>query len=343
MSTWVEPVAPADVDLETIEENKNTIKVNNVDSDDRDRPAIWAINSNAGASALALRVDGKLEVNGHMVNANDSIEVDAEFHVNDLLAAEAQLHVVGGITAESYALIDGRISAGDINDANNAALHATNSNIGANARAVKATGMSEMVANVNVDADTTGLKVSNASARAGSRALMVDGKSQFDGATTFNNDVTFDDGEVTCNVELHVDNTLFAEENLHVEGDIRGIGGITLDGNIDLEGQLTVGPENSAGIIDAGGAVLTPQNLKIGTGTTTNDVQLGRAGQNFDIFTQARHNSNGVVLNDDASLTAGTGIGFIVNAVGHGNGPSIDFYVNGAVQGWLDTTGFVNA
>jgi len=46
------------------------------------------------------------------------------------------------------------------------------------------------------------------------------------------------------------------------------------------------------------------------------------------------------VLNDAASLTAGTGIGFVVNSVGHGNGPSIDFYINGVMVRYCDVTGW---
>ncbi len=113
--------------------------------------------------------------------------------------------------------------------------------------------------------------------------------------------------------------------------------------DLNVDGDLKVGPTDDGGVIDSGGTVVSPQHLKIGTSTDTEDVLIGRADQTVDMMAQARMNSNGIVMNGASSVTDALGIGFVVNAVGHGNGASIDFYINGVVQGWLDATGFVNA
>ena len=113
--------------------------------------------------------------------------------------------------------------------------------------------------------------------------------------------------------------------------------------DLNVGGDLKVGPTDDGGVIDSGGTPAAIQHLKIGTGTGTKDVTIGRAGRTVDMMAQARMNSNGIVMNGASSVTDAAGIGFVVNAVGHGNGASIDFYINGVVEGWLDSTGFVNA
>jgi len=119
-------------------------------------------------------------------------------------------------------------------------------------------------------------------------------------------------------------------------------GSLQVDGNVDFDGALQVGPAADAGEIDAGG---TPnaQKLKIGTSEQTDDIIIGRAGQTIDMFGQVRMNSNGIVM--DNSVDVLTGNGMIFNPDGHPGPlePCIDFYINGAVVGYVDANGWNNA
>jgi len=107
-----------------------------------------------------------------------------------------------------------------------------------------------------------------------------------------------------------------------------------------VQGDLFVGPNNGAGKINSGGTVANPQNLSIGAGTETANLQLGRAGQLVDFNTLLRMNGNGMIMNNAASLTAANGFGIVLNPVGWGNGPSYDFYFNGMVLRYCDATGW---
>ncbi len=113
--------------------------------------------------------------------------------------------------------------------------------------------------------------------------------------------------------------------------------------DLNVGGDLKVGPDDGGGFIDSGGTVVSPQHLKIGTSTDTEDVLIGRANQTVEMMAQARLNSNGIVMNDAASVNdvPTAGCGMIFNDAGHGNGDSIDFYTGGTLRGWLDSTGFV--
>jgi hypothetical protein len=64
MSTWVQAVPPANIDLETIAANRNTIKVNDVHNAGQPlvaKVALHAINTGNNADDRALKVQGKSE------------------------------------------------------------------------------------------------------------------------------------------------------------------------------------------------------------------------------------------------------------------------------------------
>ena len=104
-------------------------------------------------------------------------------------------------------------------------------------------------------------------------------------------------------------------------------------------GVLKVGALAGAGSIDANG---TPNamNLNIGTNGSTANVNIGRATQTIDMFATERLNSNEVVVNAVANLANGASAGFVYNGAGHGNGKSIDFWIDGAMRGYIDVTGW---
>ena len=115
---------------------------------------------------------------------------------------------------------------------------------------------------------------------------------------------------------------------------------VDVKGRIDAEEHVRVGTGAIDGKVDASA---TNRDLKIGT-NTTNDVILSRGGKTTDIMGNTRHNSMEVIMNDAANLTAANGCGFKYNAAGHDgpNDPCIDFYINGAVVGYIDADGWHN-
>jgi len=112
-----------------------------------------------------------------------------------------------------------------------------------------------------------------------------------------------------------------------------------------VRSDLKVGLANATGRIESGGTIAAPQDLKIGANGETDDIIIGRAGQTIDMFGQARMNSNGIVMNGAGSVDAATGCGMLFNPDGHPGPamPCIDFYINGAVVGWVDANGWNNA
>jgi len=104
------------------------------------------------------------------------------------------------------------------------------------------------------------------------------------------------------------------------------------------EGHIQVGT-TAAGGDGKVDAASNNRDLKIGTDTTGN-VRLSRAGQTIDMFGQARMNSNAIILNNVATILTAGSIALIANAAGHGNGPSIDIYIGGAMVRYVDATGW---
>jgi len=104
--------------------------------------------------------------------------------------------------------------------------------------------------------------------------------------------------------------------------------------------DLTVGVAAVVGKVDSNGTGAAPQDIAVGTTNVTANVQLSRAGQTIDMFGTERLNSNEVVVNGVANLANAASAGFVYNSVGHGNGKSIDFYIDGARRGYIDVTGW---
>jgi hypothetical protein len=101
--------------------------------------------------------------------------------------------------------------------------------------------------------------------------------------------------------------------------------------------HIQVGDANNDGKVDA---AANNRDLKIGTDTTGN-VRLSRANQTIDMFGQARMNSNAIVMNNAAAHNVAGSIAMIANAVGHGNGPSIDIWINGVMVRFVDRTAWL--
>jgi hypothetical protein len=113
--------------------------------------------------------------------------------------------------------------------------------------------------------------------------------------------------------------------------------GIIAHGDIYHQGsKITIG-HGGAGQIDANTAD-GAQDLQLGTQNTTANVVLSHAGHTIDMFGQLRMNFGAVVLNSAVDLGIGNGgTGLVINQVGHGNGASIDIYINGVFVRYVDS------
>lgn len=142
--------------------------------------------------------------------------------------------------------------------------------------------------------------------------------------------------------KVYVDGNLVitgAENGLYTENDdtlligTTGGTGTIIIGDGSQNVQVNSNIRADAGIDNDG-------DLNIGTDDDTDTINLGRAGQTIDMFSQERLNGNALVVNDAVNLTALTGCGLVYNAVGWGNGPSIDFYFAGAIARYVDSAGW---
>jgi hypothetical protein len=105
-------------------------------------------------------------------------------------------------------------------------------------------------------------------------------------------------------------------------------------GLLQLEDAI-VGKEGSLGDTSSGGAVLKVTNASTTAGSS---AVRGEGPIALEAEGRIRANNNEVVLDNRDDLTAGSGIVF--NSTGHGSGPSIDFYIQGTLEGYLDSTGW---
>ena len=223
------------------------IKVNDVNNNDADRPAIFAKNSNNGANARALKVEGVSELDGKVIvpdqelddvavqitnNSSDpdgkalSATGQVKFTLPPVIHAEplAALQLVDQAGGESDRALkvdgktefDGKVIVPDLN-VNDAEVQVTNSNAGENARALRAVGVSEISATGTPG--SKGLKVTNSNGHGSSRALEVVGQ------TTM---VNQEDGDVAYNT-LNVES-----DNLHP-----GFGSLFVKGTTALHGVGT--------------------------------------------------------------------------------------------------------
>ncbi len=102
----------------------------------------------------------------------------------------------------------------------------------------------------------------------------------------------------------------------------------------EIRSTLRIGDGNNDGTIDAASAA--NRDLEIG-GNTTRNVLITRAGKYADVQGYLRMNSNELIMDGTANLA--TGCGFVYDAVGHGNGESIDVHIGGVRVGYWDALG----
>ncbi len=288
------------------------LKVTNADENG---PALYAKNDNAGANALALEVVGKAYLSS-LTRIGDHLTCEAECHVLETLFAEAEVNVVGHLNCEDAVSIDGQLAVGP----NNAAGEIDS---GGNPQDLK-------IGTRNVTSDV----------EIGRDGREVNVKGRLDAEENIRVGTAANDGEIDAADDardLKIGTDSDRTKNVIIGRDDQSV--------IVRSDMLMVGQANETGKIESGGTVAAPQDLKIGANGETDDVILGRAGQTIDMFGQERLNGNAVIMNNANAITDANGCGLLFNPDGH-PGPAmrcIDFYINGAVVGFVDANGWNNA
>ena len=176
-----------------------------------------------------------------------------------------------------------RVNDVNNNDAARPAIYAKNRNVGANARALKVEGTSELRGHVNVHGPLFITGVENGLYSKNNDPLLI-GSSVDTGEVIIGGD--HDNVRTVSN--LRVQNGLDGtNSDLNIGATNRtndvNIGRDDQDVNVvddlNVGGDLQVGAAAAAGVIDAGGDPAA-QNLQIGSGNSTADVQIGRNNQN---------------------------------------------------------------
>ena len=205
-----------------------------------------------------------------------------------------------------------RLKVTDVNnnDANQPAIHAINSNAGANALALLVEGVSKL-----------------------------EGKTQITGILEVGDKIwALGGGRITFGDEVYFDGPVLLEAGGESEGHFR------FKEDVVMWSKLNVGPGDDAGQINAmEGPGPTPRNIEIGTLNATKDVVLSRAERFVDIKGKTRLNGNELILNDAGSVLDANGLGIVKGSSGPGGSLSHDFYVDGVLVYIIDSNGGRNA
>ena len=235
----------------------------------------------------------------------------------------------------------------DTNDRGLPAIWAVNNNAGGNALALRVDGVSELNGNIFAIGGSLAIEAEVHI----NEQLFAEAAALVSGGLTCESDTDID-GQLTVgpgNAAGEIDSGGSGPnpQNLRI-----GTNNITTDVVIGRNGRdtlvrsdLKVGPADDAGLIESGGTTAAPEDLKIGTNGETNGITLGRAGVTADVQCQTRVNSNAVIMNGALAINDANGCGLMFNPDGHPGPlePCIDFYINGAVVGWVNANGWNNA
>lgn len=353
----------ANVDMESPAAGGRYLKINDYDENG---PALHTINSNAGANARGLKVEGKSEMDGHL-DIEGSINVTGA--ENGINGPDGQLWLgVSNVTdtvvishdngGEIRTLGNLRAMGGIDGDEGNLAIGATENTDDVLIGRVGRTCVVNSALQVGADEDDPAL-LDAALDDEDPRDLNIGTQNSTEDVTigrnnqdvVINGDLIIGAGLGNAGIiDAQLDGAAARELKIGTQNSTADItiGRVDQDvkiaDDLDVNGDLKVGPDNDAGKIDSGGTELSPQHLKIGNATTTKDIVLGRSGRTVDFNTQARMNGKGLVMNDAASVSeALSGCGLVFNSDGHnGGGASIDFYTEGVLRGWVDSNGFNN-
>ncbi len=379
MSTWVRQVDGQDVDLETIAANRNTIKVNDVDDGEGsgdNKIALHTKNSSTAANARAFRAEGKSDVLGDFLagpgggsllltaNKTELGKNDVKTSIKgDNIHLERNTLILGLFDSDAEAEDPLDLEIGTQESTKDVKLSRTGKTTTVQGKLEVDEGIEDVtIKSVKVgqsgsagEIDSNGTAESKQDLKIGSGAgtdSVIIGKQDHTAIVDCNLRVGRNDigGVHTSRIDAYGNNGAADHLNIGTQNHTNDVRisrsgqKALVQGDLQVDEELRVGPTGSAGKIDAGGTGQA-QDLKIGTNNTTDDVILGRAGQTIDMFGQARVNSNAVIMNDADAITDNDGCGMLFNAVGHPGPamPCIDFYINGAVVGYVDANGWNNA
>jgi hypothetical protein len=294
---------------------------------------------NVGISGDLLVANGgdvKLDGGGNMLlEDGGNLTLDS----GDLTMETGDIVIESG-TLRTEAGHGANIQVNDVNDGetHKIGLSVKNTDNNAAAGALKVEGYAEIIGNAAGNPATTALKTKNESTHADARALKVEGKADitdFLHLGTANNDGLIDAADDARNLKIGTQADFTADVEIGRDG----------RSTLVRSDLLKVGQAGEVGKIESGGTTVAPQDLKIGTNGETNDIRIGRAGVTVDVQCQERLNSKALIMNGAASLLDVNGCGQVFNAGGHPgpNMPCMDYYINGAVVGYIDANGWNNA
>ncbi|MDP8240539.1 MAG: hypothetical protein P9X24_15715 [Candidatus Hatepunaea meridiana] len=364
-----------DEDLVSDPNNANILKVNDVDNNDADRPAIFAKNSDVRANARALKIEGMAEITANIpewpnggtvglkvIHSNpargDALEVEGASVFN------GSIHIDGDVLTKSNS--GSTVAISDVNEGNDdkIALHTINSSNNPDALSLKAEGTVDLDG-IRIAAggwiNTSGLGLNLGTSEPTDNVRI--GRSQKDTYIAGNhlyidgNDLKLRvanvllSGCIDADPAEEVDDLSFGtnEETLNVkisrpnqttivQGDLQVDGEFEGQGAMRALANLFVGTNENDGLIDANGTE-NNRDLKIGnTDLITNNVILSRLGKLVDILGKLRINGNELILDNSESLATGSGIK--INPTGQGSfSPSIDVIVSGTCVFYFDSEG----
>ncbi len=148
------------------------------------------------------------------------------------------------------------------------------------------------------------------------------------------------DGNYKLKVAINRECNAIEAANSHANGLA-----LKVTGKSKFNGSCTIGQNGDT--VDVDGTLNANSELHVYEAffAESNSDMVGSMTCESDVSFENRvnHNEQPVILNDATSLTIVNGIGFIANMNGHGAGPSIDFYTQGILRGWIDSNGWNNA
>ena len=305
--------------------NQNLVSLGNeiinvVDIEDDDRTALKTANTSDAANARALKVEGMAEIvanvfemapgsTGLLVsNASRNpfgraLKVQTPFEGDPPGTVTAEIVNESSHQSARALSVKGRTNIEAIDgegDPNTIGLHVINRSDHDNAKALKVEGRTEINASMAGD---PGLKVINAHIGEDSRAMVVEGLSDMTYSRGLNEDspclrIVRTGAGFSNAVALQAEGK--SEVVAYATGNPASIGlqvtntsnhanarALKVEGKTELGGDVLVGIEDNAGNIDATGGQ-NPQNLNIGAGASTADVNIGQAGGKVTVMGELR-------------------------------------------------------
>jgi len=302
------------LEVSGVSEFDGRILINDLDAE---AIALETVNSDVNAASRAFKATGHSEMVANAVGASNALQLintSAHGDARALLVTSGKSEFEADVIMSSDLAVDGAISANDVDVAANVDIEGVlrvGPAAGGGLIDSGGTAVTPQTLSIGTENITDDVVIGH-----GGHDLVVNSDLlDLDGALQVGDALAA--GSIDAGGNPNAQN-LQIGTNATTDDVVIGHAGHDLvvnSDNIDLVGALQVGPADNPGLIDSGGSVVTPRHLKIGTSTSTDDVQIGNGAGFVDMFQIARMNDNGLVMDDAATVAAGTGL--IFNDAGH--------------------------